>query len=120
MIADVELGTDVREHGSPPPPAASTLISARFPARPRPAGWLATRQGREQVFDQLTQAPFLLNSVGAQKERRRGLVALLDWLGEQPGASWQERWLASGATPRARAGVDSPPSGCARPAGRRA
>jgi integrase len=97
MIADVELGTDVREHGSPPPPAASTLISARFPARPRPAGWLATRQGREQVFDQLTQAPFLLNSVGAQKERRRGLVALLDWLGEQPGASWQERWLASGA-----------------------
>jgi hypothetical protein len=97
MIADVELGTDVREHGSPPPPAASTLISARFPARPRPAGWLATRQGREQVFDQLTQAPFLLNSVGAQKERRRGLVALLGWLGEQPGASWQERWLASGA-----------------------
>ncbi|MGH3611571.1 MAG: tyrosine-type recombinase/integrase [Pseudonocardia sp.] len=38
-----------------------------------------------------------MESAGAQKERRRGVAALLDWLGAQPGASWQERWLASGA-----------------------
>jgi hypothetical protein len=52
---------------------------------------------REQVFDLLTQTPFLLPSAGSQKQRRRGLVALLDWLDGQPGASWQDRWLASGA-----------------------
>ena len=32
-----------------------------------------------------------------QTDRRRGLVLLLDWLEEQPGQTWQERWLASGA-----------------------
>ena len=54
-------------------------------------------QDRERVFDRLTRAPFLLGSAGAQKQRRRGLGALLGWLGEQPGESWQDRWLASGA-----------------------
>ena len=29
--------------------------------------------------------------------QRRGLPVLLDWLGEQPGRTWQQRWLASGA-----------------------
>ena len=29
--------------------------------------------------------------------RRRGLPVLLDWLEEQPGHTWQERWLSSGA-----------------------
>ena len=31
------------------------------------------------------------------KTRRRGLTKLLDWLQRQPGDTWQERWLASGA-----------------------
>jgi len=97
VITDVKPDTDVQEHGSPSPPAVPTLTSARSPGRPTAAGWPATRQGREQVFDRLTRAPFLLNSAGAQKERRRGLVALLDWLDEQPGVSWQDRWMASGA-----------------------
>ena len=26
-----------------------------------------------------------------------GLKSLLDWLEDQPGDSWQDRWLASGA-----------------------
>ncbi len=103
MITDAERDTDVRDHGSPAPPVVPTPVSARFPARPRAAGWPATCEGREQVFDRLTRAPFLLESPGAQKQRRRGLAALLDWLGEQPGASWQDCWLASGAD---TAGVD--------------
>jgi hypothetical protein len=49
------------------------------------------------VFDRLTRSPFLLDSAGSQKQRRRGLGLLLDWLSEQPGESWQDRWLASGA-----------------------
>ena len=38
-----------------------------------------------------------------QQRRVRGLAMLLDWLAAQPGQSWQERWLASGAD-RAGAG----------------
>src|ERR1022692_500762 len=34
---------------------------------------------------------------GSGSSRRRGLTFLLDWLEAQPGATWQERWLASGA-----------------------
>ena len=117
MITDAERDTDVRDHGSPAPPVVPTPVSARFPARPRAAGWPATCEGREQVFDRLTRAPFLLESPGAQKQRRRGLAALLDWLGEQPGASWQDCWLASGATPQAWTGARSPRSGCAGPGG---
>lgn len=97
MITDVERDTDVPAHRSPAPSVVPTLISARFPGRSRAAGWPATMQGREQVLDRLTRTPFLLDSAGAQKERRRGLVALLDWLGAQPGESWQDRWLAGGA-----------------------
>ena len=40
----------------------------------------------------------------------RGWRLLLDWLEDQPGASWQERWLASGA--------DRPGAGVAAGAGR--
>ncbi|MGH3524928.1 MAG: site-specific integrase, partial [Mycobacterium sp.] len=32
-----------------------------------------------------------------QETRRRGVPLLLDWLVEQPGDTWQQRWLASGA-----------------------
>jgi hypothetical protein len=31
------------------------------------------------------------------KTRRRGLTKLQDWLQRQPGDTWQDRWLASGA-----------------------
>ncbi len=33
----------------------------------------------------------------SQQSRRLGLVAVVNWLEAQPGASWQDRWLASGA-----------------------
>jgi len=49
------------------------------------------------VLQRLTRAPFALESAGSHKQRRGGLVLLLAWLSEQPGASWQDRWLASGA-----------------------
>lgn len=49
------------------------------------------------MLERLTGGPFALDSVGGQKRRRHGVAALLDWLGAQPGESWQDRWLASGA-----------------------
>jgi len=78
------------------PPVASATTRARFLARPPTADWPATTQGHEDVLDRLTRSPFVLGCAGSQEQRRRGLVLLLDWLSEQPGDSWQDRWLASG------------------------
>jgi hypothetical protein len=42
------------------------------------------------------------------KTRRRGLTKLLDWLQFQPGGTWQERWLASGADAAGSGWADLP------------
>ena len=60
----------------------------RFPPRPAAAGWPSAAQAREQVRERLASAP--PGSAG-------GLGLLLDWLEDQPGDTWQQRWLASGA-----------------------
>ena len=56
----------------------------------------AAEQGRPDG-----RLPGLFTGPGAglarDKTRRRGLAKLLDWLQLQPGGTWQERWLASGA-----------------------
>jgi integrase len=70
---------------------------ARFPPRPVPAEWPSTLASREEVLGRLTSPPFTLSAAGSQKQRVLGLGLLLDWLGDQPGRSWQQRWLASGA-----------------------
>lgn len=94
------MTVDVRERVVssvlPSMPAGSAATRGRFPARSSTAGWPATRQGSTEVLLRLTRAPFVLDSAGSQKQRRRGLRLLVDWLTDQPGGSWQERWLASG------------------------
>ena len=42
-------------------------------------------------------APFALDNPASQQTRRLGVLAVLSWLQTQPGDSWQQRWLASGA-----------------------
>ena len=79
------------------PPKGRQAARARIPARPLAVTWSATNQSRDEVWDRLTHAPFLVGSAHTQKIRLRGLTFLLDWLEAQPGRSWQERWLASGA-----------------------
>ena len=78
-------------------PTGRQAARARFPARPAAAAWPATEQSRGQVQERLTCAPFVAGGASTQKLRRRGVRLLLDWLEGQPGATWQERWLASGA-----------------------
>ncbi len=98
MIAAVERDAPVRDRGGPvPPPVGPACVETRFVARAPAAGWPDTRLDREQVLERLTGGPFALDSVGGQKRRRHGVAALLDWLGDQPGQTWQDRWLASGA-----------------------
>jgi hypothetical protein len=68
-----------------------------FPPRPPLSRWPATRQSRGQVLTRLLAPPFALDNPAGQAQRRRGLTRMLDWLGSQPGQTWQERWIASGA-----------------------
>jgi integrase len=98
--------TAVIQQANVAPPAATAAresMRARFPARPVPASWPATVQPRDTVWERLMRPPFVLDDVKGQQRRVRGLVLLLDWLAAQPGQTWQERWLASGAD-RAGAG----------------
>ncbi len=69
----------------------------RFPARPVAEIWPATCGDRETVQALLLAPPFFLDRPSAQHQRRFGLIRVLDWLEAQPGESWQQRWVASGA-----------------------
>lgn len=92
--------TSVLQEQDVPGSAARLALAdmrARFPARVVAASWPAAMSNREEALGRLTCAPFVSGSAGAQKERVLGLKSLLDWLEDQPGDSWQDRWLASGA-----------------------
>ena len=79
------------------PPAGLQAARPRFVPRLVPLAWPATVVSREEVLARLTVTPFTLGTAGSQKHRVRGLNLLLSWLEDQPGGSWHERWLASGA-----------------------
>ena len=83
--------------------AAALLVDAPVAtvpsARPRGMGWPRTGQDRQSIESLLTQPPF-----APPKRHRRhpgaydiGVGWMLDWLLDQPGDTWQDRWLASGA-----------------------
>jgi len=72
-------------------------LLARFPPRLAPSSWPGTRAGRHEVLARLLAPPFALANPLSQQTRRLGLVTVLNWLEAQPGGTWQQRWLASGA-----------------------
>jgi Phage integrase family len=78
-------------------------LRTRFPPRSVVVDWPATRQPRRDALERLTSPPFVVANPATEHKRVRGLARLLDWLQDQPGPTWQERWLASGAE---AAGVD--------------
>ena len=49
------------------------------------------------MWERLTSGMFVLSNANSQDRRIRGLAWLLDWLADQPGQTWQQRWMASGA-----------------------
>jgi hypothetical protein len=82
--------------------AAATAAGEENPralARQAGAAWPATMQDRPAVWARLSGAPFDTDSPGSRHRASHaaGLALLLDWLEDQPGDSWQDRWLASGA-----------------------
>ncbi len=72
----------------------------RFPPRTLALTWSATEQPLEAVLARLLTASrsgATEDGREAQQRRSRGLRRLLGWLADQPGDTWQARWLASGA-----------------------
>ncbi|HEX2807539.1 MAG TPA: site-specific integrase, partial [Kineosporiaceae bacterium] len=90
------VGPDAAPVASARTVRAQSTAHERFPARAVAVTWPATGHGRDQVWAQLTAAPFVLDAASTQYVRVRGLAGLLDWLEGRPGATWQERWLAGG------------------------
>lgn len=89
--------------GSAPPAAArrtgtqSETLRKRFPARRLATSWPRTELSRQSVLEQLGTALFVADGSAGEDNRRRGVRIVLDWLETQPGETWQQRWLASGA-----------------------
>ena len=71
----------------------------RFPARAPAADWPGTHEPAPAVAARLAAPPFTLPSARCQHRRARGVGLALDWLADQSGASWQQRWQAGGADP---------------------
>ena len=93
-LTSSSLFTRVRPGPSAPEGAQ---VMRQFPPRECPGWWPGTAVGREEARALLTGPPFRLGSRGGQQQRGRILGQVLDWLGGQPGGTWQERWAASGA-----------------------
>ena len=78
----------------PLPAQLKAGLLAQFPPRALAEAWPETLFARQEVRE-------LVGSHGFDASRyavkRRGLQLLLDWLEDQPGHTWQARWLASGA-----------------------
>jgi integrase len=72
-------------------------------ARAAATTWRQTCASRQSVLERTLALPFTANSDANVRTRERGLVKLLDWLEDQPGGTWQQRWLASGAEDAGRA-----------------
>lgn len=79
--------------------AVVSARSVRSLARPSVSSWEATRQDRITVWTRLTGPPLgpLVNGGSHRRSYEHGLGLLLDWLEVQAGATWQDRWMASGA-----------------------
>ncbi|PBA68816.1 integrase [Mycobacterium avium] len=70
----------------------------RYPARLVNNNWPKTRLSRAKVDSLvLSTSRDAIASKRVRDNRRWGLPHLLDWLEDQPGETWQDRWLASGA-----------------------
>jgi len=72
-------------------------LMAAFPARGVDPSWPSTCDDHSAVLARVLAAPFRLENPNSQRTRRAGVLAVLGWLADFPGESWQQRWQASGA-----------------------
>lgn len=69
----------------------------------RARNWPQTEWSREQILAALDELPIGDTGRDGRGRRLRGAEVALDWLAEQPGNTWQDRWLATGAEDAGRA-----------------
>ena len=95
LLSPAEAVTDAASSAAIGPDMAE--LWQRFPPRSVAATWPATEQASEPLLARLLVPPVTIEEARVARQRRRlGWVRLLDWLATRPGASWQQRWLASG------------------------
>ena len=56
-----------------------------------------TRQPRDELRARLASEPFVVGDRDRRAQRGKGVKLVVSWLADQEGATWQQRWLASGA-----------------------
>jgi len=79
-----------------------------FAPRPVPPSWPGTLAGRAEILETAQEMPLVTTEADGLSRRLLGMGLLLDWLAEQPGRSWQERWHVSGVEDTGRAGRQVP------------
>ena len=73
-------------------------LAERFLPRRTQRSWPATETPRAEMLDLAFASPLLRDLPGqTRRSYVDGLLAAVDWLESQPGATWQERWHSSGA-----------------------
>jgi integrase len=96
--ASQDGGVTARDHAGDRPDSQMAGLSRRFPPRLAQDGrWPETSQRRGHVLARLFAPPFTAGRDKLQSSRRIGLTKLVHWLEEQPGCTWQDRWVTSGA-----------------------
>lgn len=93
----VATSTPASRTRSAGPRLGREAMRTRFPPRPVATTWPAESCDRQTAFELATAEPLVISNPVAQARRVRGLRHLLDWLTDQPGATWQQRWVNSGA-----------------------
>lgn len=93
-------------------PVGTDRPALRLPSGQQPRApaerWPQTCLPREEVIAHVMALPTGVRHPDAKRAYRLGLQHLLNWLAEQPGDTWQERWQHSGAEQSGRAWRDLP------------
>ena len=76
--------------------AEASALWAKYPPRRVARSWPATRQSRARVVARMLAPPFVADTSQDRCNRKLALLKVLDWLELHPGATWQERWNATG------------------------
>lgn len=97
IVEDMASRDDGLSRGAGLKAAPRQGARTRFPARPVVQDWPTTRDSAEVTSLRVTRPPFVRESRSNQYHREVGLSVLLDALQQQPGETWQQRWVASGA-----------------------
>ncbi|MDX3248852.1 site-specific integrase [Streptomyces sp. ME18-1-4] len=82
--------------GLEPQLTRAMVARQRFPGRSVPDNWPGTERSRAEAARLLSRPPYTLENAGSELHHKHGIVMVLDWLEDQPGQTWQERWKASG------------------------